>query len=119
MAKRSKDVKTSESVQTVSVISLEKTIVQRAYDYSVKKGYDAALEHGVLMFPHSDDNKRITDDLLSQFGYERKEEIAGVMKTVKRLPFSYGFADKKNFASKQTLREEVSHEEVEELDECS
>lgn len=44
MAKRSKDIKMSESAQTVSVISLEKTIVQRAYDYSVKRGYDAALE---------------------------------------------------------------------------
>ena len=51
------------------------------------------------MFPYSGDNDAIVKDLVGKFGYEKKEEIDGVIKSVKRLPFSYGFANiKKDFA---------------------
>ena len=98
--KKKKEIKrqVSAEIQT-PVIALEKTTLQKAYEYSVKKGYGCILEKGVLMFPYSDNNDAIVKDLVSKFGYEKKEETGGVMKSVKRLPFSYGFANiKKDFA---------------------
>ncbi len=101
----------------VNTISLEKTIVQRAYEYSLKRGYQVSLEGGILLFPYTNDNERITKDLINQFGYERKEEIEGVMRTVKRLPFSYGFTDPKKFTGKNEIsgveREEEENEDAE------
>ena len=113
MPKKKKPSKTPEMTQTVSVITLEKTILQRAYEYSLKRGYGAILEGGILLFPQSDNNKRIMDDLISQFGYERKEEIDGSMKTIKRLPFSYGFTDIKHFAGKR-VQEDIPEDEDDE-----
>ena len=97
--KKKQKVQREASVE-VSVISLEKTIIQRAYEYSLKKGYTVLLDGGILLFPYTDDNEKIVKDLINQFGYERKEEISGEFKTVKRLPFSYGFTDPKKFAGK-------------------
>ena len=97
--KKKQKVQKEASVE-VNVISLEKTIIQRAYEYSVKRGYSVLLDGGILLFPYSDNNNMIIKDLISQFGYERKEEINGEFKNVKRLPFSYGFTDPKKFVGK-------------------
>ena len=62
------------------------------------------------MFPYSGNNEAIVKDLESKFGYEKKEEIDGVMKSVKRLPFSYGFAD----IGKHLVKEDIHYEEIQE-----
>ena len=97
--KKKQKVQREISVE-VKVVSLEKTIIQRAFEYSLKKGYTVLLDGGILLFPYSDNNNIVIKDLISRFGYERKEEISGEFKTVKRLPLSYGFTDPKRFAGK-------------------
>ncbi len=90
-----KETKRQTFEEQTPVVTLEKTTLQKAYEYSVKKGYGCILEKGVLMFPYSDNNEVIVKDLVGKFGYEKREETDGEIRTVKRLPFSYGFADVK------------------------
>ena len=107
---KKKETKRQTFEEQTPVVTLEKTTLQKAYEYSAKKGYGCVLEKGVLVFPYSDNNEAIIKDLEGKFGYEKKEEIDGEIKAVKKLPFSYGFAD----IGKRLVKEDVRYEEIQE-----
>ena len=107
---KKKETKRQASEVQAQVITLEKTTLQKAYEYSAKKGYGGVLEKGVLMFPYSDNNEAIVKDLADKFRYEKKEEADGEIKITKKLPFYCGFAD----IGKRPVKENVCYEDIQE-----
>ena len=78
MTMRKKKKETVAQVEVTTLV-LEKTTVQKAYDYAISKGYEPVLESGILLFPQDANKEKITKDLLKAFGEKDT------------LPFSYGF----------------------------